>query len=85
MEKLVDKFTQIIREAIWTQDYVPMKATANRLVEETNKIVVAFGEWILKEEYEKIHNTCWVKKYMSFTYSTDKLFEKFLKEGYEKG
>jgi len=36
--------------------------------------------WASKNNYEPIHDGRWVKKYMSFTISSEDLFNKWLKE-----
>jgi len=47
---------------------------------EVENVSIRFAEWILKNDYEKIHGLNWCKKFMSITYSSDELFDKFLNE-----
>lgn len=44
------------------------------------EIAVEFADWILKNDYSKIHGDRWVKLYMSRTESSKELFQQFIKE-----
>jgi hypothetical protein len=41
-------------------------------------LAIKFADWINKNDYEKIHGDRWCKKFMSFTHTTQELYDIYL-------
>jgi len=56
----------------------------NIITETMKMLAINFANWINKNDYEKIHGDRWCKKFMSYTHSTEELYELFLADERER-
>ena len=77
---------EIVANIHFITDYIDdycstdLEDVIRRVQIEVQKEVLDFVDWINSNDYEKIHGNRWCKKFMSVTFSTAQLYERWIDE-----